>query len=44
MILIDYNVPNPPTGEEDATIPLNIWATSPMKFVHTYKLKKNAWK
>ena len=31
----ECNVPDPPTGEEDATKPLTIWATSPMNmYIH----------
>ena len=39
--LIPYcNIPDPPTGEEDATMSLTIWATRPMNmYIHKNRNK-----
>ena len=44
--LYDYtcNVPNPSTGEEDATMALTIWAIGPMNMCIHKILKQNALK
>ena len=35
VLMPQCNIPKPPTGEEDATVSLNIWAKSPMNmYIH----------
>ena len=39
MEILQCNVPDPPTDEEDATKPSNIWETSPMN-MNIHKMLK----
>ena len=44
ILNIGCNVPNPPTGEADATMALTIWATSPMNmWIHKNAENRMHW-